>query len=220
MTPGRIGWTTIALLGVLSRPIAAQRHLDQYDQIFRKYSKRYFGPGQDWRIFKAQGMTESRLDPTATSFAGARGIMQLMPSTYAQIQTKQTDFAAIDDPEWNIAAGILHDRSLWRLWTDSVEADDHRDFMFGSYIAGRGTVLRAQGVARGKGYDARTWAAIVAIASDVPRWRHTETLNYVVRIEATILQIDDRGRVLPPSSRRAHSLKTAPPAPPLPAAAT
>ena len=91
--------------------------------------------------------------------------------------------------------------------------------MFGSYIAGRGTVLRAQGVARGKGYDARTWAAIVAIASDVPRWRHTETLNYVVRIEATILQLDDRGRVLPPSSRRADSLKTAPPAPPLPAAA-
>ena len=172
-----VGLIAIALLGVLAHPIAAQRHLDQYDQIFRKYSKRYFGPGQDWRIFKAQGMTESRLDPKAVSFSGARGLMQLMPSTYAQIQSKQPDFASIDDPEWNIAAGILHDRSLWRLWADSVEAVDHQDFMFGSYNAGRGTVLRAQGVARTKGHDPRTWAGSVAIASDVPRWRHKETLE-------------------------------------------
>ena len=33
-----------------------QRDGDRYDQTFRKYSKRYFGVGFDWRVFKAQAM--------------------------------------------------------------------------------------------------------------------------------------------------------------------
>ena len=35
-----------------------QRDADRYDQTFRKYSKRYFGVGYDWRVFKAQAMAE------------------------------------------------------------------------------------------------------------------------------------------------------------------
>ncbi|MBP6775074.1 MAG: transglycosylase SLT domain-containing protein, partial [Gemmatimonadaceae bacterium] len=53
-----------------------------YDPIFRKYSKRYFSVAFDWRHFKAQAMAESDLNPKARSRVGARGLMQLMPSTY------------------------------------------------------------------------------------------------------------------------------------------
>src|SRR5919201_1404990 len=59
---------------------AAARDVARYDGVFRKYTKRYFGAGFDWRYFKAQGMAESQLNPTARSWVGARGIMQLMPS--------------------------------------------------------------------------------------------------------------------------------------------
>lgn len=58
-----------ALATLAPRTARAQRRTpaDRYDDTFSKYSKRYFGPAFDWRIFKAQGMAESNLDPKARS---------------------------------------------------------------------------------------------------------------------------------------------------------
>ena len=178
---------------------AAQRPTERYDQTFRKYSKRYFGVGFDWRVFKAQGMTESNLNPAATSWVGAKGIMQLMPSTFLEIQTRNPDWTSIDDVEWNIAAGISYNRRLWRLWKDSVDTEDHRYFMFGSYNAGRIPILRAQGVARQKLLDPRYWASIEVVAPEVRGWRQSETISYVRRIRENLDGLDDKGRVSRPA---------------------
>jgi membrane-bound lytic murein transglycosylase F len=165
----------VLLLSLCALPLQAQRHLDRYDDTFRKYSKRFFGVAYDWRRFKAQGMTESNLNPAATSWVGARGIMQLMPSTFQAIQTRNPLFTSIDDVESNIAAGVLHDRELWRLWrADSVDASDHHQFMFGSYNAGRLPILRAQILARGRALDPRVWASVEQVAPEVRRWRHLD----------------------------------------------
>ena len=83
------------------------RNAQRYDDTFRKYSKRYFGVGFDWRLFKAQGMAESNLDSAAQSWVGARGVMQLMPATFLEITSRNPEMTRIDDPEWNIAAGIF-----------------------------------------------------------------------------------------------------------------
>ena len=152
--------------------------------MFRKYSKRYFGPGFDWRLFKAQGMAESRLDSAALSRAGARGIMQLLPSTFQTIQSRDSALVSIDHPEWNIAAGIRHDRALWRLWHEAATPPDRRQFMFASYNAGRPAIVRAQEVARGDRLDPRIWPSIETVAARVRRWRHAETLGYLRKIEA------------------------------------
>jgi len=175
---------------------AQSRVTDRYDDTFRKYAKRYFGPGFDWRLFKAQSMTESNLNPDAISGVGARGIMQLMPSTYAEIRSKNPEIGEINDPEWNIAAGIYYNRQLWRQWAAGAVNTDREEFMFGSYNAGRGTILRAQKVAAGKSLDERVWPSIQDVAPDVPKWRHEETLNYVQRIQFSIERMDDKGRVV------------------------
>jgi len=167
---------------------------DRYDDVFRKYSKRFFGPAFDWRLFKAQGMTESNLNQNATSWVGARGVMQLMPSTYADIRSKNPEIGEINDPEWNIAAGIYYNRQLWRQWAD--KAADRKEFMFGSYNAGSTTILRAQKVAIGKSLDARIWPSIQNVAPEVPGWRHKETLSYVQRIQFAFDRMDSRGRVI------------------------
>jgi membrane-bound lytic murein transglycosylase F len=191
------GLFVVLLLGLWAAPVAAQRHLDRYDDVFRKYSKRFFGVGYDWRRFKAQGLAESNLDPGATSWVGARGIMQLMPSTFLAIQSQNPLFASIDDDEWNIAAGVYHDRQLWRLWRqDSVQSADHHQFMFASYNAGRIPILRAQVLARGRALDPRLWANIEVVAPEVRRWRHRETLGYIRKIEANLGRMDSRGRVI------------------------
>ncbi len=190
-------WTILlaAVSVLVATPLAGQRATERYDPIFRKYAKRFFGVGFDWRLFKAQGMTESNLDPAASSWAGARGIMQLMPSTFHEVRSRNPAWALIDDPEWNIAAGIHYDRRLWRLWLDSVDAGDHRHFMFGSYNAGRIPILRAQSLARRRALDPRYWASIEIVAPQVRKWRHRETLGYIRRIEQNLAVMDEQGRV-------------------------
>ncbi len=162
---------------------AAAKATSQYDDTFRKYGKRYFGPGFDWQYFKAQAMAESNLDPNAKSYVGAQGLMQLMPSTYRMIQTKRPEFGPINDPEWNIAAGIMHDRYLWKLWSKEISEEERLNFMFSSYNAGEGTLARAMKVAQAQQLDHSRWANIETIAPTVPRWRYRETLGYVRKID-------------------------------------
>jgi soluble lytic murein transglycosylase-like protein len=109
--------------------------------------------------------------------------MQLMPSTYAQIASTRPNYTSIDDPQTNIAAGILHDRGLWTIWDGRVNADDQTRFMFGSYNAGDMTIARAQGVAKKAKLDPRDWTSIVKVAPRVTRWKYKETLGYVRVIE-------------------------------------
>jgi membrane-bound lytic murein transglycosylase F len=187
----------VTVVSVTAAPHAwAQAPSDKYDDTFRKYTKRSFGPGFDWRIFKAQGMAESNLNSDARSKVGARGIMQLMPSTYKEVRSKNPDLGKIDNPEWNIAAGIAYNRQLWTQWKPDTDAGHLMEFMFGSYNAGRGTLLRAQRVARDRALDQRVWPSIQTVAPSVPRWRSIETLTYVDRIKANLLRMDDKGRVI------------------------
>lgn len=206
--PQLVHYLLVLLLWCAVPPLSAQSGTSRYDGTFQKYSKRYFGVGYDWRLFKAQAMTESNLNPAAKSWVGARGIMQLMPSTFLEIQTKNSGFSSIDDLEWNIAAGIYYDRILWRLWRDSVDQGDHARFMFASYNAGRVPLLRAQGLARSRALDPRLWGSVAVVAPEVPRWRHSETLNYVERIGANLQRMDLRGRVR--KGPAADSVTTAP----------
>jgi membrane-bound lytic murein transglycosylase F len=196
--------TLLAFLFLLSiaSPLAAQRAVTgrptrddtRYDDLFRKYSKRFFGVGYDWRYFKAQGMAESNLDSAAESYVGARGIMQLMPSTFAQIQSRRTEFESIDHVEWNIAAGILHDRYLWTRWKELGVDDERRRFMFGSYNAGEGPILRARGMARQRQLDAHSWSSIEQVAPEVRRWRYRETLGYVRKVQRNHQKLTERER--------------------------
>lgn len=185
----------LALLLTSAAPALGQRvPRDQarYDELFRKYSKRFFGVGYDWRYFKAQGMAESNLDSAAQSYVGARGIMQLMPTTFAEIQSRRREFESIDHVEWNIAAGILHDRYLWQRWKDLGIDDERRRFMFASYNAGEGPILRARGMARERQLDAHAWSSIEQVAPEVRRWRYRETLGYVKKIQRNYQQLSAR----------------------------
>jgi len=155
----------------------------RYDEVFSKYTKRFFGAGFDWRVFKAQGLAESNLNPESRSWVGAIGIMQLMPSTFKEVQSNNPEFSEMNNPEWNIAAGIYYDRQLWKQWTKNESAPDRLSFVFGSYNAGRGTILKAQNQAAKAQLNQDMWPSIEEVAPKVPKWRHEETLGYVRKIE-------------------------------------
>lgn len=166
----------------------------RYDDTFKKYSKRYFGVAFDWRRFKAQAMAESNLDPAALSPVGARGLMQLMPTTYREIASRRPEYSSIDDPEWNIAAGIHYDRQLWKQWSVLSAERERLAFMFGSYNAGRGTITRAAERARAEQLDHTAWENIERVAPLVPRWRYRETIGYVRKIDMNYQNLITAGR--------------------------
>jgi len=116
--------------------------------------------------------------------------MQIMPATFADIQKRNPDFADILDPRWNIAAGIYYDRVLWKMWAAIESLADHLSFMFGAYNAGSTTIRRAQAHAKAKGYNETLWESVVQIATEVPRWRHRETLGYVEKIHGLVEKVE------------------------------
>jgi len=158
----------------LSRHVQDAYWSSDFDDYFRKYTKHYFGPHVDWRWFKAQGIAESGLDPKASSAAGAKGIMQILPATYEEIKQDNPHFVNIDDPRWNIAAGIYYDRMLYRKWKKGLPTEERMAFALASYNAGYRKVLRAFNRAQKAG-EVKSW---VQVAQHAPG----ETRYYVKRI--------------------------------------
>ena len=60
--------------------------ISQYDAEFMKGSRHI---GWDWRLIAAQCYQESGFDPNAVSWAGAKGLMQIIPSTAASLGIKK-----------------------------------------------------------------------------------------------------------------------------------
>ena len=73
--------------------------------------------GLDPNLMRALIEQESRFDPQAVSRAGARGLMQLMPSTAAAYGAGGREF----DPETNLRAGMTYFAELLQKFNGNVE---------------------------------------------------------------------------------------------------
>ncbi len=162
--------------------VTSKHWTKKYDRYFNKYTKRYFGAGFDWRWFKAQAIAESNLNHKAKSWVNAKGIMQIMPTTFNEIKKKNPSFVDINEPRWNIAAGIYYDRLIYKKWRAPRPFKDRMNFTFGSYNAGFNNILKAQKVCKKIGVNENLWQNVKSVAPKVPSWRHKETLEYVTKI--------------------------------------
>ncbi|MCB1774784.1 MAG: transglycosylase SLT domain-containing protein [Gammaproteobacteria bacterium] len=175
---------TLALAGV-GHHVKDDHWSSEYDALFRKYTKHYFGPHFDWHWFKAQGIAESGLDADALSPAGARGIMQILPATYDEIRERNRFMADIEDPRWNIAAGIFYDRQLYRKWKkkSDIHTSERLNFAFASYNAGYGNILKAHRRAQARKQVVKRWDQVEAHAP-------SETRHYVRRIQRLMQAVE------------------------------
>lgn len=171
----------LVLAGVVKH-VKHDHWTDKYDSYFRKYTKHYFGPHLDWHWFKAQGIAESGLRQKANSPVGAKGIMQIMPATYAEIKEKNPHFTNIEDPRWNIAAGIFYDRMLYRKWKKDLPTQQRLAFAMASYNAGYGNVNKAYRRAQNQLGKVKQWEQVAPYAPG-------ETRHYVRRIKG-LMQVD------------------------------
>jgi len=180
-------WWVLLMIPMLAWAGSTEKHVkddhwtNEYDRLFRKYTKHYFGPHIDWHWFKAQGIAESGLNPKAESPVGAVGIMQIMRPTYTEIRKKNPMLKEIGEPRWNIAAAIFYDRQLYRKWRNKSDLNtgDRLQFMFGSYNAGHGRMLRAYRRAEKKLGKVKNWEHVAPFAP-------SETRAYVARIHRLV----------------------------------
>ncbi|MBW7997507.1 MAG: transglycosylase SLT domain-containing protein [Candidatus Glassbacteria bacterium] len=126
--------------------MAAPPDYNRYDAQFRKWGKWEFGRTVDWRHFKAQGLTESLLNPGLCSHVGACGVMQFMPATAVAMGVTNRF-----DAKQSIRGGIKYDKRLWDQFTAPRPKLDRLAFTFMAYNAGLGNVLiwQKQAVAAG-----------------------------------------------------------------------
>jgi membrane-bound lytic murein transglycosylase F len=193
---------SLALAAASLNDVGDARWTPDYDRSFRKYAKRYFGPGFDWRWFKAQAIVESSLRPAAYNPSGATGLMQILPSTFKEIQGDQPALSHLHEPRWNIAAGISYNRYLYHRWRKRIGVgDDHWSYTFASYNAGFGRVSRAYRTAGGdQSEDVLPWHHV---APHVP----AETRDYVKKIHRLMgptCTNPARPKAGPKARRKAH----------------
>lgn len=166
-------------------------HISPYDHLFRRYAE---GLDWDWRILAAQGFAESRFDTAAVSWAGARGIMQIMPGTARANGLSQDE---ITDPERNIATAVKIMQTLDKNFSRSVpDPSERQKFVLAAYHSGMAHVLDAIALARKYGRNPQIWDGNVAetiIMKSNPEYyndpvckygyfRGRETATYVERI--------------------------------------
>ena len=160
--------------------------LSQYDNILKKEAENI---GWDWRLLASMIYQESRFNPDAKSWAGAFGVMQLMPFT-----AQRFGVDASSSPAAQIHAGIrfIHwlDLQLQKYVPDKKEREK---FVLASYNIGIGHIIDAIKLADKYGKNPELWENNVEfflLKKSEPKYfsdpvvkngyaRGTETFRYV-----------------------------------------
>jgi membrane-bound lytic murein transglycosylase F len=167
--------------------------LSQYDGLLKKHAPAL---GWDWRLLASQTYQESKFDPNARSWAGAVGLLQLMPGTAREVGVKNSR-----NPEENVAGGVRYLQKLTKAWTPEIPDEQERlKFVLASYNAGRGHVLDAQRLAEKNGQDPKVWENVAywmiqkskrAVYTDpVVRYGYVRGLEPVTYVELILSRYD------------------------------
>ncbi len=129
--------------------LATLGQFSEWDELVKETAARY---GFDWRLIVSQMYQESRFDPNARSFAGAEGLMQVLPRT-----AKQLGFEDLTDPQVAIEAGIMYLDWVRERFEPELDARERLWFTLAAYNAGPGHVRDARRLAAELGKDPNRW---------------------------------------------------------------
>ena len=168
---------------------ASKGTISHYDHLFRKYATTAL---VDWTLLAAQCYQESCFDPQAHSWAGACGLMQIMPSTADHLSLPRQQ---IYEPEPNVAAAARYMRELQTLFLDITNPAERIRFALAAYNGGVNHVRDAMALAKKYGAIPQRWSDVrryILLLQD-PRYyndpvvssgymRGSETAQYVDNI--------------------------------------
>ena len=121
-----------------------------YDDLLKQHANDI---NWDWRLLASQAFQESRFKPDAHSWAGAAGLLQLMPATARQYGVKNSL-----DPADNLQGAVKFLKWLDGFWHERITNDVERlKFVLASYNAGAGHVQDAQRLTEKYGGNSQSW---------------------------------------------------------------
>jgi membrane-bound lytic murein transglycosylase F len=127
--------------------------LSPYDELIKENAKRI---NWDWRLLAAMVYQESKFDPGTTSWAGAKGLLQMMPAT-----AKEQGVSDRASPSQSLKGGTDYILWLEKQWQSRIE--DHEEqlkFVMASYNVGLGHVYDACALTEKAGGDPKLWADV------------------------------------------------------------
>lgn len=125
--------------------------ISHYDKLFRKYSKEI---NWDWRLLASLAYTESNFDTAVVSWAGAKGLMQLMPSTARAMGIPP---GKEQNPEESIKAAIKYISITSQKFSMIGDKQERVYFILASYNAGLGHIFDAMALAEKYGKNKYVW---------------------------------------------------------------
>ena len=124
--------------------------ISKYDNLFKIYADSI---NWDWKLLASLVFQESKFKPDVQSWAGAVGLMQLLPET-----GKAHGAEDLLDVEQNIRAGVDYIKWLDKFWLKKVENKNERiKFILASYNIGFGHIVDARKLAEKYGADPNVW---------------------------------------------------------------
>ena len=125
--------------------------ISTYDHLFKKYAQT---AQMDWQLMAAQCYQESCFDPQAHSWAGACGLMQIMPTTADMLSLPRE---RIYDPEANIAAAARYMALLQNKFADVANPAERLKFALAAYNGGYNHVRDAMALTKKYGGIWQRW---------------------------------------------------------------
>ncbi len=125
--------------------------ISHYDALFKTYAKEI---GWDWKLLASLAYTESNFDTTVVSWAGARGLMQLMPKTARNLGVPE---GKEQNPEESIKAATKYIALMNKNFQSITDAEERSSFILAAYNAGLGHVKDAMALAKKYGSNPNVW---------------------------------------------------------------
>ncbi len=148
--------------------------LTPYDDLIKKYAAEI---GWDWRLLASLIYQESRFNNNMESWAGAIGLMQIMPET-----AKRMGVSDYRSPEGNIKAGVRFiawlNKQINKEISDSLE---RIKFVLAAYNSGLGHVLDARRLAEKYNKNPDVWTNqtdTFILLKSKPQYYHDKVVKY------------------------------------------
>lgn len=167
--------------------------ISPYDELFKSYAGK---SGLDWRLVAAVAYVESHFKADAHSWAGAKGIMQIMPRTARSLGV---DPSRLSEPSVSIDLAVKVLKTLDSNLASKVSDPQERmKFVLASYNSGNGHINDAIALAGKYGMDPQVWEGNVekaALMKSNPAYyrdpvvkngyfRGRETVQFVKKVNA------------------------------------
>ncbi|MCM1505504.1 MAG: transglycosylase SLT domain-containing protein, partial [Muribaculum sp.] len=120
--------------------------------LFKTYAENY---DWDWKLLASQAYVESKFDSTAVSWAGARGLMQIMPRT-AKGYGQTAKSVMKNDIAIETALKLLRDLDK-QLATKVPDEKERKKFVIAAYNSGLAHVNDAINLAKKYGLNPQKW---------------------------------------------------------------